>query len=361
MFIIDQTTYADDRSKELLANSTAFAQRNTLDPLSICDDYEVVADALESGIPVLITGEPGTGKTSLILILGARYGVPVWLTPCNGSMTAAELIGKVVFNTHEGVDGDVRKTIFVPGPLLWCFVKGGVVLLDDGLQLTSAAMTAAMEFAMLPDIYNCAANGVTYKRHPNFRIVMTGNLGCVGTNKVPEALLDRFAVAIDIDRLSRKSFLLLGKTKWGYLRDDFFNIAYDLCTAVMTEAKSNAKKHVPCGFRQMLALMGLIPDNKVIALTQFARRVKTTFVAVLRKALMPSEKVETFYRTGAVQGYITAMYNAYRASPRPKPDATSAPQPTPQPQPTAAQQPQNHTASQKDGQGLCGALLGVNP
>ena len=355
-FVINQTTYADERSKELLANSAAFAQRNSLDPLSICDDYEVVADALETGLPVLITGEPGTGKTSLILILGARFGVPVWLTPCNGSMTASELIGKVVFNTHEGVDGDVRKTVFVPGPLLWCFVNGGIVLLDDGLQLTSAAMTAAMEFAMLPDLYNCATNGETYKRHPNFRIVMTGNLGCTGTNKVPEALLDRFSVAIDIDRLSQRAYLLLGKTKWGWMKDDFFNIAYDLCTAIMTEAKANAKKHVPCGFRQMLGLMGLIPEGKTITLTQFGTRVKTTFVSVLRKALMPADKVNTFFRTQTVQSYVLGMYNAYKTSPRPKPGTT----PTPQPQPTPQAQP-NLSASQSGGLDLYSALMGERP
>ena len=356
MFIIDQTTYSDERSKELLANSVAFAQRNTVDPVSICGDYEVVSDALKAGAPVLITGEPGTGKTSLILILGASFGVPVWLTPCNGSMTAAELVGKVVFNIHEGVDGDTRKTVFVPGPLLWCYVNGGIALLDDGLQLTSAAMTAAMEFAMMPDIYNCTTNGELYKRHPNFRIVMTGNLGCVGTNKVPEALLDRFSVAIDNYRLSREAYLLVGKAKWGWMKDDFFNIAYDLCTAVITEAKANAKKHVPCGFRQMQGLMGLIPEGNAITLAQFGTRVKTTFISVLRKALMPAEKVNTFYETPAVQNYILNMYNAYKTSPRPKPRTTATPQPQPTPQPQS-----NCTTSQKSGIDFYNDLMGERP
>lgn len=349
-FEINPNNYVDDRSKELLADNAAFAQRNTLDPLSICDDYEVVADGLENGIPVMITGEPGTCKTSLILILANRFGVPAWLTPCNGSMSASELIGKFVFNSHKGIDGDTRETVFVFGPLLWCYVNGGIVLLDDGLQLVSAAMTAIMEFAMMPTIYICTANGETYHKHPNFRIVLTGNLGCVGTNKVPEALLDRFRISIDVDRLSKRAYLLLGKTKWGWLQDQFFNLSYDLCTAVMTEAKTNAKKHVPCGIRQLEGLMGVLPD-KPVTLAQFSLRVKTTFINVLRKALIPAEKVTTFYLTKPVQSYITNMYNAYKASPRPAP---GQPMPAAQPQPTP--RPAS-PASQSSGRTLANDLL----
>ncbi len=349
-FIINPKDYVDERSKELLADNAAFAQRNTVDPMSICDDYEVVADALENGIPTLITGEPGTGKTSLILALAHQFGVPAWLTPCNGSMSASELIGKIVFNANEGVDGDTRKTVFVPGPLLWCFVKGGIILLDDGLQLTSAAMTAVMEFGMMPNIYNCATNGETYHRHPNFRLVMTGNLGCVGTNKVPEALLDRFRVAVDVERLSQKAYLLIGKSKWGWLKDDFFNLAYDFSTAIMTEAKSNAKKHVPCGIRQLEGLMGVLPEN-TISLKQFALRVKTTFVNVLRKALIPSERVDAFFKTQVAQSYITGMYNAYKTSPRPGTKET--------PQQVQPQQPAKPAAA-SNGQDFLNDLLGAN-
>lgn len=348
-FIIDPKNYADERSKELLADNAAFAQRNTVDPMSICDDYEVVADALESGIPTLITGEPGTGKTSLILALANHFGIPAWLTPCNGSMSASELIGKIVFNTNEGVDGDTRKTVFMPGPLLWCYVNGGIALLDDGLQLTSAAMTAVMEFGMMPNIYNCSANGRVYHRHPNFRLVMTGNLGCVGTNKVPEALLDRFRVAVDVERLSPKAYLLIGKSKWGWLKDDFFKLAYDFSTAIMTEAQSNAKKHVPCGIRQLEGLMGILPE-KIIPLNKFAIRVKTTFVSVLRKALIPTEKIDKFFSTQAAQSYITNMYNAYKTSPRPGAAASS--QPVQQPSATSS-------AAANSGQGLLKDLLGA--
>lgn len=349
-FIINQNYYTDEKSKELLADNATFAANNTLDPFSICDDYQVVADALENGIPTLITGEPGTGKTSLVLILAQRFGVPAWLTPCNGSMSASELIGKVVFNTNEGVNGDTRKTVFMPGPLLWCYVNGGIVLLDDGLQLTSAAMTAVMEFGMMPNIYNCSANGQIYHRHPNFRLVMTGNLGCVGTNKVPEALLDRFRVAVDIERLSQKAYLLIAKSKWGWLKDDFFKFAYDFSTAVMTEAQSNAKKHVPCGIRQLEGLMGVLPE-KTIPLNQFAIRVKTTFVNVLRKALIPTEKVDKFFTTQVVQSYITNMYNVYKVSTRPEDGAKTQPA---QPQPSPAQ-----PATTSSGQGLLNDLLGA--
>lgn len=356
-FTKDPSYYQDDRSLELLADNLAFSKRNTLNPIAIHGDYEVASDALLAGIPLLITGEPGTCKTSTVINLGVREGVPVYIVPCNSSMPGSALNGKVVFNPHKGIDGDERETVFQPGPLLWSYANGAICVLDDGLQLKEGLMTEAMEFAMMPEIYNCVADGNIYHRHPNFRIVMTGNLGCVGTNKVPEALLDRFRVAIDVDRLSKKAFLMIGKSKWPWVKDDFFNQAYDLCTAVMVEAKNNAKKHVPCGIRQLEGLMGVIPQSGPLTLDQFSLRVKTTFINVLRKALLPSEKVEMFYTTPVVGAYISKMYNDYRASPKPIAPGMSQQAQAVQQQPQA-QQPSN-PPTPKSGMDLFDDLYGT--
>lgn len=334
-FIKDPSFYQDDRSKALLADNAAFALRNAVDPISIHPEYEVLEDALIAGIPALIAGEPGTGKTSAVIKAAARHGVYADIVPCNSSMPASALIGKVVFNEHKGIDGDLRETVFRPGPLLLDFVNGGICVLDDGLQLKEGLMTEVMEFAMMPEIYNCVQDGAMYRRHPNFRIVMTGNLGCVGTNKVPEALLDRFRVCINVDRLPQRSFLLIGKSKWPWLTDGFLNYAYDLCSAIMAEAKSCAKKHVPCGIRQLEGLMGTLDGKGLPTIDQFTMRVRTTFINVLSKALLPFDRVEAFATTPVVKSYVQKMYGEYKPSfhARSAPQAQAgAGQPAPQPQ-----------------------------
>ena len=96
--------------------------------------------ALAVGAPLLLTGEPGTGKTQVAYYLGHYFGVPGHVYPLfvRSTTTASDLeytFDAVAYFRHDpGRDGDKARGDFVePGPLWKAYETDGpaVVLLDE--------------------------------------------------------------------------------------------------------------------------------------------------------------------------------------------------------------------------------------
>ena len=317
----DPSYYQDEESKKLLANNQNFSNKNTVDPVVISPMYRIAEFALRAGVTFLISGEPGTGKTTAIIKFGVKYGIPVYIIPCHSSMPKSSLIGKRIFNPHKGIDGDERETLFVPLGFLKGYEKGFITVGDDFLQTTENIMTEAMEFAMMPDNYNCTdEDGKIYEKHPNFRFVATGNLNYEGSHSAPTALNSRFGLKLKIGRLTKKAFLLVEKSKAPWLSDAFFNQAYDLCTSIIKEGEANHKPKVPCGVRALNAALKTIFEEEIdtpITLEDFSMVVEAAFVNCLYTEKVPEDKIEAFRNTPVVQAFITKMFNEYKSSPRP--------------------------------------------
>lgn len=332
-FTIDQNTYADPVSQELLADGAAYAAKNTIDPASLVPDYEELPDHLDSGMAVIVAGDPGTGKTTAVRLYAHSRGLPCKLYACHSSMKSNDLIGKVVFNPHEGIDGDMRKTVFIPRGFLDCYEKGYLCIADDLTKAPTDTMAAASEFALLPEIYQCVDDGKIYHRHPNFRLAITGNPGCEGHHPFPDELLSRCEY-IDANRTTRKGFLLHGKTNWPFMSDMFFSIAFDICEAVNATAVG---RHVSVGVRETTKLMKPLQNGlKIPTQESFVRRVNQAFINLLSQKLRRKE-FEAFRDAQTTKSLILSLYQEYKTSPRPLPAGASQPPQPPQPQP--AQKP----------------------
>ena len=338
-YLIDPSTYADPFCQELLAEGASFAAKNQVDPTSLSEEYAELEDYLDNGQSVFIGGDPGTAKTSSFRLYCHAHGLPCLVLPCSKNSRPSDFIGKTIFNPNKGVNGDMRETVFQIQGILMCFTMGIPVCVDDGTQASSDCMTTWAEFALMPDIYYCAENKTVYHRHPNFRIVITGNPGCAGHNPLPENLESRVQY-IDVDFISKKGFLLLGKSKWSFLSDKFFAASYDLCLAINAYAKTNAKNHVACGIRQIQKLVvGMNNGLDIPPEDRFRRKVKHSFINLLKTKLRP-DQYEAFVAAPTTTGIISKMYQEYQACPRPMSANVSVPQPAPAPQAAPAQQPQ---------------------
>lgn len=316
--------YTDDLSKELLADGARFAAKNKVDPIALSPKYKrVERDLLIGKKAIFIGGDPGTAKTSTPRLHANKYGIPFLLVPCTEATRPASFIGKTVFNPHKGIDGDTAETVFREGHLLESFVKGYICCLDDFTQTSEDCMTTVQEFAMMPDIYFCPENKQVYHRHPNFRLVMTGNPGCRGNKKLPQALKSRIHYIL-IDKIEEKGMLLLGKSKCGTLSDKFFKDCLALSAAINKYAKDNAKAHVACGIREVEKILSCLEDDNgayLPKMDEFFGYLEDSFINILQEEIRP-DLIDSFEKAPSTQAMMKSIYDSYVACVDP-----NAPQP----------------------------------
>jgi MoxR-like ATPase len=159
-------------------------------------------DVMSNGIArVLLYGPPGTGKTFAALYSGVG-AVPAERLVCTEELTAGEMMGTWL-PTNQG------RFEWREGPAIraWRGIDGrGSRLVVDEVDRASGdalstllAITDSVESARWrhPDTLDWVRPG------PEFSVVMTSNVEHL--DEIPNALLDRFPVAIHIDRPHPKS------------------------------------------------------------------------------------------------------------------------------------------------------------
>ena len=308
---IDTSIYANDAyAQALLQGARAVAAENVVDPIAFDENYKELEPAIYSGETIIITGPPQNGKSTAVLLMSAKLGIPCLTFSCDEGIQKSALFGHM----EIGPNG---QTVWVDGPLVRSWRDGYIFNAEEILQLVSEKTSWFMKM-IDGSKFLMGHNGEIIPRHPNFRFIATGNPLCRGNKPSNEAFSRRFGVAIDVAELSAKGFLLLGKSKRPWVSDGFFNASYNLTQAVLNEAKRFGKLNESCGITQLCSLFGLI-ENDPTPLTYdvFVRKVRNTFINVLTKARISQEDRDLFQTANATQAILQKMYKEYAASPRP--------------------------------------------
>ncbi|WP_299613627.1 CbbQ/NirQ/NorQ/GpvN family protein [uncultured Tateyamaria sp.] len=88
-----------------------------------CDLFQTAHD---NGLPLLLKGPTGCGKTRFVEHMAARLGKPLYTVACHDDLSAADLIGRYLLK-----GGD---TVWVDGPLTRAVREGGVCYLDEVVE-----------------------------------------------------------------------------------------------------------------------------------------------------------------------------------------------------------------------------------
>lgn len=150
---------------------------------------EHIAVAVRERIPVLLIGETGTGKTSLVRYLAhlTRHGFR--RANHNGATTVEDIVGKILVNK----DG----TYWVDGVLTDAMRKGHWYLADE-MNASSADINFVYHSLLDDDGYIVLPenNGEIVRPHPEFRFfgAINPSSDYTGTKEMNRALLSRFAV-----------------------------------------------------------------------------------------------------------------------------------------------------------------------
>ncbi len=79
-----------------------------------------------NGLPLLLKGPTGCGKTRFVEYMAARLGKPLYTVACHDDLSAADLIGRYLLKGGE--------TVWVDGPLTRAVREGGICYLDEVVE-----------------------------------------------------------------------------------------------------------------------------------------------------------------------------------------------------------------------------------
>ena len=82
--------------------------------------------AQTNGLPLLLKGPTGCGKTRFVEHMAAKLGKPLYTVACHDDLSAADLIGRYLLKGGE--------TVWVDGPLTRAVREGGICYLDEVVE-----------------------------------------------------------------------------------------------------------------------------------------------------------------------------------------------------------------------------------
>jgi len=169
---------------------------------------EQVSLAISRRLPVLLVGETGTGKTSLVRFLANRTNNAFRRVNHNGGTTVDDIVGKILIN-KEG-------TFWVDGVLIEAMKKGYWYLADE-INAASPEINFIYHCLLDDDGYIVLPekNGEIIRPHKNFRFfaAMNPNTDYAGTKELNKALLSRFLVTkVDFPSPKLEAKILVDRT-----------------------------------------------------------------------------------------------------------------------------------------------------
>lgn len=153
--------------------------------------------ALKLGYHVILVGEPGTGKTTDVAILGSLYEIPVLNALAHKDFTNEDILGAQATNASG-------KIAFIPA-------NGGISVEHSGIYFVDEATASSCIASTLNALADDTSviqlpNGELIKKHKDFRLILSYNPGANETFMLPESTTSRFVV-IYYDQITEEQFI----------------------------------------------------------------------------------------------------------------------------------------------------------
>ncbi|WP_374340283.1 CbbQ/NirQ/NorQ/GpvN family protein [Methyloversatilis sp.] len=143
------------------------------------DEIAAFEAAHARGLPLMLKGPTGCGKTRFVEHMAWRLGLPLVTVACHEDLTAGDLIGRFLL--------DASGTRWQDGPLTRAVRFGAICYLDE---LVEARADTTVLIHPLTDARRqlpLAATGELLHAHPDFRLVVSYNPSYHGVHKTLKA------------------------------------------------------------------------------------------------------------------------------------------------------------------------------
>lgn len=132
-------------------------------------EEQLFAAAQECGLPVMLTGPTGCGKTKFVQWMARRLGRPLITVACHDDLSAADLVGRYLL--HDG------ETRWFDGPLTRAVRSGAICYLDEIVEARHDTTVVLHPVADHRRELHIERLGVTLTAPPEFQLVVSYNPG----------------------------------------------------------------------------------------------------------------------------------------------------------------------------------------
>src|SRR5690349_17591318 len=158
---------------------------------AISDEVEVFRAAARRGLPVLLKGPTGCGKTRFIEAMAHELGRELITVAGHEDMTSADLVGRFLLKGGE--------TVWVDGPLTRAVREGAICYLDEIVEARQDTTVVIHPLADHRRELPIDRLGTTLSAAPGFQLVISYNPGYQSILKsLKDSTRQRF-VAISLD------------------------------------------------------------------------------------------------------------------------------------------------------------------
>lgn len=248
--------------------------------------------AADKNLPVLLVGDTGTGKTSIVKGMADEYKKQYVRFNLTGETTVDEFVGKYTLQDS--------KTVWEDGILLQAMQRGEWLIVDE---INVALPEILFVLHSLLDDDKCVVvaqkDGAVVKPHPDFRFFATMNPvdEYAGTKDLNKAFKSRFNMVIGMNYPAPgvESVVIAQKTG---IEQELANKIVDVGISIR-QAKTKEEVFYTCSTRDLLQWAGLVNDLGIDRAFE---------VTVLSKSESDAPKVQEIYKK------IVGHYSSVKAA-----------------------------------------------
>ncbi len=155
------------------------------------DECTIFTTAHAHGLPLLLKGPTGCGKTRFVAHMAARLGRPLYTVACHDDLAAADLIGRYLLKGGE--------TVWVDGPLTRAVREGAICYLDEVVEARKDVTVVLHPLTDDRRILPIDRTGETLEATPGFMLVASYNPGYQNILKTLKPSTRQRFLAIEFD------------------------------------------------------------------------------------------------------------------------------------------------------------------